>query len=161
MQLKTILNRVQKFKSFVYGDVQWKDIDGEHVLVVELWPRRNSRPICSGCQRPGPGYDTLPARLFEFVPLWGIAVFFAYVMRRVDCRRCGVKVEAVPWAEGKNTLTRAYMQFLAGWARRLSWKEVAEVFHTSWEKVFRSVEWDRRVGIGQSESGGSPRYRRR
>jgi transposase len=73
--------------------------------------------------------------------LWGITVFFLYVMRRVDCRRCGVKVEAVPWAEGKHTLTRAYMQFLAGWARRLSWKEVAEIFHTSWEKVFRSVEW--------------------
>jgi hypothetical protein len=60
---------------------------------------------------------------------------------RVDCRRCGVKVEAVPWAEGKQTLTRTSMQFLAGWARRLSWKEVAEIFHTSWEKVFRSVEW--------------------
>jgi transposase len=79
--------------------------------------------------------------LFEFVPLWGITVFFCYVMRRVDCRWCGVKVEAVPWAEGKQTLTRAYMQFLANWARRISWKEVAEVFHTSWEKVFRSVEW--------------------
>jgi transposase len=141
MQLKTILNRVHKFKSFVYGEVQWEEIDGDRVLVVEIWPRRNSRPICSGCQRAGPGYDTLAARLFEFVPLWGIAVFFSYVMRRVDCRRCGVKVEAVPWAEGKHTLTRAYMQFLAGWARRLSWKEVAEIFHTSWEKVFRSVEW--------------------
>ena len=84
MQLKTILNRVQKFKSFVYGEVQWEEIDGDRVLVVEIWPRRNSRPICSGCRRAGPGYDTLEARLFEFVPLWGIAVFFSYVMRRVD-----------------------------------------------------------------------------
>jgi hypothetical protein len=32
------------------------------------------------------------------------------------------------------------MQFLAGWARRLSWQEVAGVFPTSWKKVFRSVE---------------------
>ena len=47
----------------------------------------------------------------------------------------------MPWADGKHTLTRAYMQFLAGWARRLSWQEVADVFRTSWEKVFRSVEW--------------------
>ena len=37
-------------------------------------------------------------------------------MRRVDCRDCGVKVEALPWANGKHTLTRAYMLFLAQWA---------------------------------------------
>ena len=71
----------------------------------------------------------------------GFPVFFVYLMRRVDCRRCGVKVESVPWAEGKQTLTRTYMQFLAGWARRMSWQEVADIFRTSWEKVFRSVEW--------------------
>jgi transposase len=52
-----------------------------------------------------------------------------------------VKVEAVPWATGKHTLTTAYMQFLALWARRLAWSEVARIFHTSWEKVFHSVEW--------------------
>jgi transposase len=154
MQLKTILNRVQKFKSFVYGEVRWEEVEEEQVLVVEVWARRNSRPICSGCKRPGPGYDTLQARLFEFVPLWGIAVFFCYVMRRVECRRCGVKVEAVPWAEGKQTLTQAYMQFLAGWARRLSWKEVAVVFHTTWEKVFHAVEWMVEWGLANRNLSG-------
>jgi transposase len=81
-------------------------------------------------------------------------VFFWYAMRRVDCRGCGVKVEAVPWAEGKQTLTRTYMQFLAGWARRLSWKEVAEVFHTSWEKVIHSVEWIVEWGLAQRDLSG-------
>jgi hypothetical protein len=28
------------------------------------------------------------------------------------------------------------MLFLARWARRLSWKETAAAFRTSWEKVF-------------------------
>ena len=72
MRVKSVLNRVQKFKSFVYGDIRWEDIDGNPVLVVEVWARKNSRPICSGCNRPGPGYDTLEARLFEFVPLYQI-----------------------------------------------------------------------------------------
>ena len=142
MQVKTILNHVQKFKSFVYGRAKWKEEgDGKKSLSVEVFARQNSHPICSGCGKPGPGYDTLELRTFEFVPLWGIAVFFLYARRRVDCKGCGVTVESVPWAEGKQTLTRAYMQFLAGWAKRLSWKEVAETFQTSWEKVFRSVEW--------------------
>jgi transposase len=62
-------------------------------------------------------------------------------MRRVNCRRCGiVAVEEVPWGDGKRTLTTAYMLFLARWARRLSWKETAAVFHTSWDKVFDAVE---------------------
>ncbi len=62
-------------------------------------------------------------------------------MRRVDCHRCeAVVVEEVPWGDGKRTLTRAYMLFLARWARKLSWKETAESFRTSWEKVFDAVE---------------------
>src|SRR6202790_1647219 len=62
-------------------------------------------------------------------------------MRRVPRPRCpAVVVEEVPWSVGKRTLTRAYMLFLARWARRLSWKEVAETFRTSWDKVFDAVE---------------------
>ena len=141
MQLKTILNRVQKFKSFVYGNVVWLDEDENLALLVQIVARANSKPICSGCDNPGPGYDTLPPRMFEFVPLWNIAVFFAYALRRVNCPRCGVKVEKVPWADGKSTMTKTYMQFLATWAKRLSWKETAVAFRTTWEKVFRSVEW--------------------
>ena len=59
----------------------------------------------------------------------------------MDCRRCGaVVVEEVPWADGKRSLTKAYMLFLARCVRRLSWKETAEAFRTSWEKVFDAVE---------------------
>jgi len=90
---------------------------------------------------PAPGYDQLAERRFEFIPLWGFFVFLLYAMRRVDCRRCGVvAVEEVPWGDGKRTLTKAYMLFLARWARRLSWKETAECFRTSWDKVFDAVE---------------------
>lgn len=45
----------------------------------------------------------------------------------------------MPWALGKHTLW-AYLLFLAHWARKLSWKETAQSFHTSWEKVFHAVE---------------------
>jgi transposase len=62
-------------------------------------------------------------------------------MRRGDCRRCGVAaVEEVPWGDGKRTLTKAYVLVLARWARRLSWKEAAEAFRTSRDKVFEAVE---------------------
>jgi hypothetical protein len=140
MLVKTILNRVQKQPGFVYGAVRFVEARGAVGIEVEIRRRVGGRPTCSGCARPGPGYDTLPARRFEFVPLWGLAVFFSYAMRRVECRSCGVRVETVPWAEGKHHLTTTYAWFLARWAKRLSWTEVAEAFRTTWEHVFHSVE---------------------
>ena len=139
MQLKTILNRVEYFKSFVYGKAKWVDAE-EPTIEVQIEARRNGRPICSGCHHPASGYDRLPERRFEFVPFWGIAVYFVYAMRRVECPACGVKVEEVPWCDGKNQLTTTYRWFLAGWAKRLSWKGVASVFGTTWQDVFRSVK---------------------
>jgi transposase len=140
MQLKTILNRVEHFKSFVYGKIQWVEGEERPAIEVEVLARKNSRPICSGCDRPGSGYDRLPKRRFVFVPLWGITVYFLYAMRRVDCPRCGVTVERVPWVRGKSHLTTTYRWFLARWAKRLSWEEVATIFHTTWRNVFESVQ---------------------
>jgi transposase len=140
MQIKTILNRVQKFKSFVYGGIHWVEGGPVPTLEVELQSRVNSRPVCSVCGKRRPGYDTLPERRFEFIPMWGHKVFFVYAPRRVECRACGIRVEQMPWVTGKHRLTDVYMWFLAGWAKRLSWKEVAEAFHTTWDHVFCSVE---------------------
>jgi transposase len=151
MQLKTILNRVQPFKSFVYGNAKWVEDTGRPTLEVEVHARKNGQAICSGCGRPSPGYDRLPERRFEFVPLWGIAVFFVYAMRRVDCRRCGVTVERVPWAVGKSHLTTSYRWFLARWAKRLSWDEVACIFHTTWRNVFESVKHAVFWGVAHQE----------
>lgn len=140
MQLKTILNRVTDYKSFVFGKVHWLEGDSPAVE-VELQPRANGRPVCSGCGKVRPGYDRASEpRRFEFVPLWGILVYFVYCMRRVDCPQCGVKVERVPWADGKDTLTTEYRWFLAGWAQRMSWKEVSAAFHVSWDKVYDAVK---------------------
>ena len=140
MLLKTILNRLQKQPGFVYDAVRLVERLGELFLEIQIRPRCGSRPKCSGCGRHCPGYDTLKPRRFEFVPLWGVKVFFVYALRRANCPGCGIHSEAVPWAEGKNHLTTTFYWFLARWAKRLSWKEVSETFQTSWASVFRSVE---------------------
>ena len=139
MQVKTILNRLQKHRGFVYGTVQLEEQIAGLALTVEIAPHRRNRPRCASCGQASAVYDRLALRRFEFVPLWGLRVFFLYPMRRVDCPRCGVTVERVPWADGKHQLTTTYMWFLARWAKCLSWQEVARVFRTSWDQVFRSV----------------------
>jgi len=110
------------------------------VLVATIRPRKNGKVICSGCGKQRTLYDRLDERRFDFVPLWNIPVYLEYRMRRIDCPDCGVKVERVPWADGKSHATKVFQLFLARWARKLSWKETAESFCTSWDTVFRSVK---------------------
>jgi transposase len=72
MRIQTILNRVEKFKSFVYGAASLEEGANGPALVVQIRPRKNGRPRCSGCGRPGIAYDRLEERRFEFVPLLGV-----------------------------------------------------------------------------------------
>jgi len=154
MQIKTILNKCHKFKSFVYGRAYFADHEGKQAIHIEIEARKNSQGICSRCHRPAPGYDRLKERKFEFIPLWGFLVFFIYRMRRVECPVCGVVVEEVPWADGKHEQTKTHMQFLAHWAKKLSWKEVAESFQTSWPKVFYAVQYVVTWGLAHRDLSG-------
>lgn len=61
-------------------------------------------------------------------------------MRRVKCPQHGVRVEQVPWAKGKHPITHAFEGVLAGWAKYLSWKEVANIFYVGWDTVFNAVK---------------------
>ena len=175
MQLKSILNRVEKIPGFVYEKCRWSESGNS--IEVEIRPRKDSWAICSKCGWLAPAYDRMRPRRFTFVPLWQIPVVFVYRMRRVQCHQCNVQVESVPWATGKNRSTSTYLWFLANWARRLSWAEVGRVFGTSWGVVSRAVEkavnWGREhvslegigaIGVDEimhrrgSKAHGGPRY---
>jgi transposase len=171
MLIQTILNHIQKFKGFVYGKANMSQWNGEPNIEIEIHPRKGSRGVCSGCGKRRPGYDVRDRRRFEFIPFWGFQVFFIYQMRRVNCPSCGVKIERVPWAEGKTEITTTHQWFLANWAKRLSWKEVAKAFHSSWYSVFhaveRAVEWGRAhqnlegiqaIGIDEMQYGHGHTY---
>ena len=145
MLVKTILNRIEKHKRFVYDEVIMNEEKGR--IEVSIRPRSNSRARCSNCSAPAPLYDHLDTRAFQYVPLWGIAVVLLYTMRRVKCHQCGVRVEAVPWCIGKTPISRSFSLFLASWAKRLSWQEVAQCFSVNWRQVFSAVEFVVEYGL--------------
>lgn len=151
MLLTRLLNACHHFPGFVYERARLNETS--KTIEIDVRPRRGSKPICSGCGKPAHGYDTLSQRRFEFIPIWGFAVVLLYRMRRVACSACGVKVEEVPWGIGKHTLTRAYMLYLAHWAKKLSWQETARSFHTSWEKVCHAVEYVVQWGLEHRQLG--------
>jgi transposase len=149
------LNRIQRFVGFVYEEVQMYCHEGRPEWIdIVLEPHGGIRGRCSQCHRPAPGYDRLPERRWSFVPVWGIPTYFCYAPRRVECSQHGVVVEHIPWSDGKRPMTCAMMGFLARWARRLSWRETAQVFLTSWESVYRSVEWFVEKGLADRKLEG-------
>jgi transposase len=154
MLIKTLLNKAERFKSFVYGATQILFIEGVEALVVDIEARRNSRPICPECYKRWAVYDRQPQRLFEYLPILSFKTYFRYAPRRVKCPDHGVKVEALPWAYGKERMTISYQVFLARWAKRLSWKETAMVFETSWDSVFRAVEFVVSYGLAHRSLDG-------
>ena len=146
---------MQHFVGFVYRDVRLDTGKGKGIsIAITLEPHAGIRRRCARCQRPSPTYDRLPERDWSHVPLWGIPTYFHYAPRRVECAEHGVVVEHIPWSEGKRPVTCAMMGFLARWARRMSWREVARTFHTSWEAVYRSVEWFVEWGFAHRDLGG-------
>jgi transposase len=143
LTVKTLLNAIQHFSGFVYHDIRLcEDPEGRPRQVeVRVRAHAGAHALCSICQQPAPGYDTLPQRKWQFPPVWNIGTYFLYPPRRVECARHGVVIEHVPWSVGKRPLTTAMMGFLATWARRLSWKETAEVFGVGWKAVYQAVQW--------------------
>ena len=155
MRIETLLNKVYWFKSFIYESVSIETIGGREALVVIIDSRKNAQGRCSGCGEPGSTYDHMKGtRDFSFVPLYRIPVYFRYRMRRIDCPDCGVRVEQVPWAEGNSPVTKPFALFLARWAKKMSWKEVAESFGTTWDIVWRSVKQVVAYGLAHRDMEG-------
>jgi transposase len=151
LEVKAVLNRIQHFVGFVYQSVQMRGSGDSLRVEVKIEPHRSIRGKCATCLEPSPGYDRVEERRWLFVPLWGIIVHFFYAPRRVECPEHGVGVEHLPWSQGKRPVTTAMMGFLARWARRLSWRETARTFQTSWEAVYHSVEWFVEWGLARRQ----------
>ncbi len=154
LEVKTLLNRVQHFVGFVYQSIQIQGSGGSLRVEVQVAPHGGIRGKCVTCLKPCPGYDQLPERRWIFIPVWGVACYFFYQARRLQCTEHGVAVEHIPWSQGKSPVSTPMMGFLARWARRLSWRETARTFGTSWEAVYHSVEWFVKWGLAHRQLEG-------
>ncbi len=71
MIIKTILNKVQKFKHFIYAKVELVDQCDKKIVEISVLPRKNSKAMCSECKMAAPLYDKLSFRRFEFAAIPG------------------------------------------------------------------------------------------
>ena len=108
-------------------------------LVVDVAPTWR-RPRCSECGKKCPGYDRDRNRRWRHLDLAGMLVQLRYDTRRVDCPRCGVKVEQLPWAETSAWFTRPFEDHVGYLAQRCDKTAVSSMMRIAWDTVGAIVQ---------------------
>jgi transposase len=128
--------------------------DGIGNLVIHLAAIKRRHLPCGGCgQRARPVDRVKTERDFLHVPFWGIDVFLRYRPWRVNCPACGLRRETLPWADGKERITRQLALTIAVWAKILAIDVVATMFGVHWNTVYGAVKKAVRYGLEQRELG--------
>lgn len=106
---------------------------GPKQIVVGV--RRRRRKLRCPCGfETGARYDT-SVRRWRHLDLGACKLFLEAEVRRVDCPRCGVRTEDVPWARPKARHTRDFEDVVTWLAQRSDKTTVSRFLRCSWEAV--------------------------
>ena len=135
MRITTLLRRLIGVISLRVQSVAFEG--GDLVLGVAL---RWRRPRCGACEKRAPGYDRSPARRWRHLGLGRLRICLEYAPRRVQCHRCGVRTEQVPWAPQASRFTWDFEELTAYLAQVTDKTRVTELMGISWTTVGAIVE---------------------
>ena len=102
-------------------------------------PRRK-KPRCGGCGKCAPGYDQREARQWWHLNLGATRIWLRYAPRRVECARCGVVNEQVPWGSAADWFSATFEETTAYLARVADKTSVTKIMGIAWVTVGRIVE---------------------
>jgi transposase len=112
----------------------WLEDDG--AVIVAARPRAREQGRCGVCRRRCPGYDCGQGRRrWRALDLGTTFAFVEADAPRVQCKRHGVIVAAVPWARHDSWFTRAFEDQAAWLAVNTSATAVAQLMRTTWRAV--------------------------
>jgi transposase len=136
VRVTTLLKKVIGIKSTLVESVEFVS-DG---LVCDVRPTTRI-PRCSGCTcRVRQGYDTREQRFWRHLDVGGMKLHLRYAPRRVECPRCGVTTELVPWAAPGSWFTEAFEDTVAFLAQAAAKTVVAALMRVAWPTVGSIVE---------------------
>jgi transposase len=93
-------------------------------------------PYCSSCgRRVRSVRDRYEGRRWRHLDLGALRVWLRYAIRRVDCPRCGVVVELVPWAENQSWFTYEFEEQVAYLAQRADKTTLSTLMRIGWKTV--------------------------
>src|SRR5271167_3601115 len=92
-------------------------------------------------------HSARPEREWRDLAMRKLPLKLRYCPRRVDCPRCGVRVEDFPWAEPWARVTTALSNAVAKLARELSWQGTARQYRLNWKSVATIVKRAVKYGL--------------
>ena len=137
MLIETFIRKQLRLKAHTVTKVE----ETETGLLVDI-DRLGKRLLrCGVCRQRCRGVQSVrPAREWRDLSMRTRALTLRYRPRRVDCPRCGVRVEAVPWAEPWARVTTALANAVSVLARELSWQGTARQYGLNWKSVATIVK---------------------
>jgi len=135
--IETFIRKQLHLKAHTVTKVEETD---EYMLVhIDRLGKRLLR--CGVCrQRCLEVHDIRREREWRDLSMRKLPLKLRYRPRRVECPRCGVRVEDFPWAEPWARVTTALSNAVAGLARELSWKGTAREYGLNWKSVATIVK---------------------
>ena len=139
MRATSLARRLLSFPRMTVSSVKFEEdeLRGES-LVVGVAVRGRSR--CSRCDRKCPRYDRLGPRRWRHIDSGSWMVYLEARLWRVNCRRCGVVVEQVSWADPRSRFTRPFEELVAWLAQRCDKTAISDLTRIAWRTVGAIIE---------------------
>lgn len=134
MRATTVARHLLQFPRLVVCDVQ---VEGSGIVVAV---RVRGRSRCSGCGSKRPRYDRLEPRRWRHLDFGNGMVHLQAQLWRVDCRRCGVVVEQVSWADAASRFTTTFEDRVAWLAQRCDKTATSDLMRIAWRTVGAIIE---------------------
>lgn len=137
MLIETFIRKQLRLKAHTVTKVEETD-DSMLVFIDRLGSRLLRCGVCR--QRCRKVHDVRRQREWRDLSMRKLRLKLRYRPRRVECPRCGVRVEDFPWAEPWARVTTALFNAVAVLARELSWKGTAREYGLNWKSVATIVK---------------------
>ena len=144
VRIEAFIRKQLRLKAHTVTRVEETD---DHLLVyIDRLGGRLLR--CGVCrQRCREVYDIRGEPEWRDLSMRKLPLKLRYRPRRVECPRCGIRVEDFPWAEPWARVTTALANAVAVLARELSWEGTAREYGLNWKSVATIVKRAVRYGL--------------
>lgn len=139
MRAETVARRLLMFPRLSVCGVRFETDDlGDESLIIAVAVRGRSR--CARCGRKCPRYDRLQCRRWRHLDFGAWQVLLEAQLWRVECKRCGIGVEQVSWADALSRFTYPFEDLVAWQAQRLDKTAISTMLRIAWRTVGRIIE---------------------
>ena len=144
MLIETFIRKQLRLKAHRVTKVE----SDEQRMIIYIDRQGNRLLRCGVCRkRCRQVHSIRKEREWRDLAMRKMQLILCYRPRRVNCRRCGVRVEDFPWAEPWARVTRALANAAASLTRELSWQGTARHYGLNWKTVAGIVQRAVRYGL--------------